>query len=139
MGEEHRAMRFRKYNPEVTAWFPLIEHGITKTQARGMLLQNSISEPRTYAEGFKNANCLKTGCVKGRMGYWNHIRKVRPVVFDNMAKMEREIGHSLCVKVMDDGNGNRKQLPIFLDELDPNEGRYKSEPAIQCGLFCGEI
>jgi hypothetical protein len=73
------------------------------------------------------------------MGYWNHIRKVRPDVFWRMAKVERDIGHSICVKVQDDGNGSRKQLPIFLDELAPDDGNYKSEPTIQCGLFCGEF
>jgi len=137
--EAHRAERFATNNPEVRTWFPLNEQGITKMAARQMLLEAGISEPRTYALGFNNANCLKTGCVKGGMGYWNHIRKVRPDVFWRMAKVERDIGHSICVKVKDDGNGKREQLPIFLDELHPNDGNHKSEPAIQCGLFCGEF
>ena len=137
--ETDRTKRFVSNNPEVRVWFPLVEHNINKTQARSMLLGAGIQEPRTYAEGFRNANCLNTGCIKGRMGYWNHIRKMRPNVFWNMAQMERELDHALCIKVGVDADGKRRQLPIFLDELGLNDGNYKSEPAIQCGLFCGEF
>jgi 3'-phosphoadenosine 5'-phosphosulfate sulfotransferase (PAPS reductase)/FAD synthetase len=128
--ERHRAERFAANNPEVRAWFPLIEHGITKRGAREMLLKAGITEPRTYAEGFNNANCLATGCVKGGAGYWNHIRRMRPAVFDRMAKVERDIGHAI-IRL----NGE----PVYLDELPENAGNHKSEPAIQCGLFCGEL
>ncbi len=135
--EEGRAARFVENNPEVTVWFPLIEEGITKSQARQILAQAGIKEPRTYAEGFKNANCLKTGCVKGGMGYWNHIRKMRPDAFWRMAAVEREIGHAICSTEERGENGERVKVPAYLDELPPNRGNYDSEPAFQCGLFCG--
>lgn len=134
--ELHRAERFTENNPELICWFPLIEARIDKMQARSILLSAGISEPRTYAEGFTNANCLARGCVKGGLGYWNFMRTARPEVFENMAKMEREIGYALnhyeTVK-----DGQRIKTPVYLDELDPGAGNYKTEPAIQCGLFCG--
>ena len=126
--ERHRADRFAENNPEVRAWFPLIEAGITKDTARQMLKAAGILEPITYSQGFKNANCLKRGCVKGGMGYWNHIRKMRPEVFDNMAKKERELNFALL---------KRGGVPVFLDELPAHWGDYDSEPGFQCSLFCG--
>lgn len=130
--EEVRAARFVENNPEVMAWFPLIDAGITKTDARQMLATAGIQEPITYSMGFHNANCLATGCVKGGMGYWNHYRKVFPEQFECMAKMERKIGAAICKTYID---GER--VPIYLDELDPEAGNYNAEPAFQCGLFCG--
>lgn len=137
-GEADRAARFVENNPEVTPWFPLLERGITKSEARQMLMQAGIDEPITYKLGFKNANCLARGCVKGGMGYWNHIRKVSPDVFVNMAQMEREIGHAICSTEVRDARGVRVKVPVFLDELDPRAGSYEAEPAFQCGLFCGQ-
>lgn len=137
MNEKKRAKEFSKNNPEVWTWFPLIEIGITKNDARQMLLSAGIAEPATYGEGFKNANCLKRGCVKGGMGYWNHVRKMRPAVFENMAKMERARGHAICRREERGPNGERLKIPVFLDELPPDAGDYDSEPAFQCGLFCG--
>lgn len=135
--EKERAQRFVENNPEVTVWFPLIDEGITKPMARQILAQAGIQEPRTYGEGFKNANCLKTGCVKGGMGYWNHIRKMRPDAFWRMAAIEREIGHAICSTEERGENGERIKVPVYLDELPVNAGNYDSEPAFQCGLFCG--
>ena len=132
-----RAERFKENNPEVNVWFPLIDEKITKNMARQILANAGIQEPITYALGFKNANCLKTGCVKGGMGYWNHIRRIRPDVFWNMAKVEREIGHSICSTETKGENGERVKVPVYLDELSTNAGNYNSEPAFQCGLFCG--
>ena len=31
---------------------------------------------------------------------------------------------------------DKKQIRIFLDELEPGTGRYQDEPEIQCGIFC---
>lgn len=137
--EIERASRFTENNPEVNAWFPLIEAGITKPMARQMLAQAGILEPVTYSLGFKNANCLKRGCVRGGMGYWNHMRKVRPGNFWNMAAKEREIGYAILATETTGENGERIKTPVFLDELDPQAGNYDAEPAFQCGLFCGRF
>lgn len=136
--EKDRAARFVENNPEVRVWFPLIDEGITKPAARQILAQAGIQEPRTYTFGFNNANCLKTGCVKGGMGYWNHYRRVFPDRFDRMAQLEREIGHAICSREEKGAAGERVKIPIYLDELDPRAGNYDTEPAFQCGLFCGQ-
>lgn len=136
--EQKRAQRFSAHNPEVTAYFPLIEAGITKDMARHILLAHGIEEPITYSLGFQNANCLKRGCVKGQMGYWNHYRKVFPEGFSCMAKLERELGYAICSREQRGPNGERIKIPVFLDELPDTAGNYKNEPSFQCGLFCGE-
>ena len=134
--EGDRAEFFVKNNPEVRAWFPLVEKGITKLMARQMLLDAGIREPRTYEEGFRNANCLNRGCVKGGVGYWNFMRRARPQVFEAMARKERELG--FCLLRLDKYvDGKRTKVDVFLDELDPSLGNYKMEPSIVCGLFCG--
>ena len=133
--ERQRFIRFQKNNPLARSVAPLIDAGITKREAREILLRAGIQEPIAYSQGFKNNNCLKTGCVKGQMGYWNHYRKVYPERYEQMAQIERKIGAAICKTYA--GDGERK--PVYLDELDPNVGRYDGEPAIQCGLFCGVV
>lgn len=71
--------------------------------------------------GYQNNNCI--GCVKGGMGYWNKIRKDFPDVFDRMAKLEREVGHS-CIS------------GIYLDELAPDRGNMSEEIIQDCGIMC---
>lgn len=136
--ERRRGRKFQENNPEVNAWFPLIEEGVTKSEARQMLKQAGIVEPLTYGLGFKNANCLAAGCIKGGMGYWNHYRKVFPEAFDRMARKERELGFAINAteKRVD---GKRIKTPVFLDELPESAGNHDAEEAIQCGLFCGTI
>ena len=129
-----RAHRFSVNNPEVTTWYPLIEREYTKTVCRQIIAKAGIKEPRTYSEGFKNANCLQYGCVKGGVGYWNLIRVKRPDVFGRMAQKERQLGYALCKATID----GVADTPIYLDELPAHWGNYKTEPAFQCGLFCGE-
>lgn len=121
-GEKKRADRTLQ-NSEFSCEFPLIDHGIDKTQAHGLCEQLGIRLPEMYRLGYPNNNCI--GCVKGGMGYWNKIRKDFPEVFERRAKQEREIGRS-CI------NG------IFLDELEPSRGMNKPiVPA--CGLVCADI
>lgn len=134
INERGRAHRFVENNPEVWANFPLIDVGLDKATCRQMLVGAGVQEPRTYGEGFQNANCLNFGCVKGGIGYWNHIRKVRPHVFKRMAKKERELGYALLKQMVDGA-----YTPVFLDELSPTAGNYNTEPSFQCGLFCGEF
>lgn len=62
------------------------------------------------------------------MGYWNHIRKDFPEVFESRAKLEREVGYS----ILKDGKGN----PVYLDELEPNRGNMNTEIFPDCGIMC---
>lgn len=119
--ETKRAERLANTMFEFTHEFPLIDNGISKEEAHGMLERLGIARPRMYDLGYSNNNCV--GCVKGGMGYWNKIRKDFPEVFNKMAKLEREIGHS-CIK------------GTFLDELDPERGRMNDEITPECGIAC---
>ena len=119
--ETKRAERLANTMFEFTHEFPLIDKGISKEEAHGMLERLGIARPRMYDLGYSNNNCV--GCVKGGMGYWNKIRKDFPEVFNNMAKLEREVGHS-CIK------------GTFLDELEPKQGRMCDEITPECGIAC---
>jgi len=100
---------------------PLIDANITKEHAHEILRASGIKRPIMYEKGYQNNNCI--GCVKGRMGYWNRIRRDFPLVFKARAEMERAIGAS-CI------NGT------YLDELDPAAGRKDKMIMGECGILC---
>jgi len=120
-GEEARAERLRVNMREDEHFFPLIERGLTKANAHGILREAGIRRPRMYDLGFPNNNCV--GCVKGGKGYWNLIRRQFPDVFAARAALERKIGGS-CI------NGT------YLDELDPDAGRDWKIIVPECGAMC---
>ena len=126
--EKKRADKFVNHNPELYVDWILIENGISKENCLGMLWQSGIELPKMYELGYNHNNCI--GCVKGGMGYWNKIRKDFPDHFKKMAKVEREINHS----IFRDKDTNER---IYLDELNPNAGNFKTEPSITCDLSCG--
>ena len=128
LAEEGRVEKFRKNNPEVNLDPILFEHQLSKADCLALLRKAGIEPPITYSY-MRNANCL--GCPKGQMGYWNVIRKHHPDVFERMAKLERELNAAINKKYV-----NGKRTRVFLDELDPEAGNYKTEPEISCGMFC---
>lgn len=106
----------------------LIDAGYTKADCFQILAEAGITPPIIYSLGYPNANCI--GCVKATSPtYWNHVRKVHPVVFAERAEQSRRLGAKL-VRV----KGKRIQL----DELDPAaQGRsMKNLSAPECGIFC---
>lgn len=132
--EGKRIARFREENFEVIAEFPLMDMGLSKEDCFASLKHANIELPVMYKLGYKNNNCI--GCVKGGIGYWNKIRRDFPEAFDRMAKLERELGAT----ILKDRRGGKAQR-LYLDELDPNHGRYDKEPDIECGVVCtfGEL
>lgn len=122
--ERDRAKRFCEAFPEVDARFPLIEKCMTKENCLGLIREVGIEIPQMYKLGFNNNNCI--GCVKGGMGYWNHVRKHFPEAFSRMALIEREVGNS-CIK------------GTFLDELEPTRGHDLKEPTISCDFVCQSV
>ena len=116
-----RAERFIEQYPDSKAIFPLITHKITKKECMQTLVGEGIELPAMYRLGYSNNNCI--GCVKGGMGYWNKIRQDFPEIFDRTAKLERKAGHS-CIKGK------------FLDELDPEAGRFEPIDLPECGIVC---
>lgn len=119
--EQIRADRLDEATPNIKNQYPLIERNLTKENAHAILNSLGIRRPEMYEMGYLNNNCI--GCVKGGRGYWNRIRVDFPEVFDRMAQLERQIGHS-CIK------------GIFLDELDPKAGRMEDEIMPDCGIAC---
>lgn len=119
--EQKRISSFVERNPELDLYFPLNELKITKQECLNMLMLAGIELPTMYKLGYKNNNCI--GCVKGQKGYWNKIRVDFPDAFERMSKQERKMG----VRINRD---------VFLDELNPNSGNYKSEFEIECGVSC---
>jgi hypothetical protein len=119
--EINRAIRFHEQYPEAKGYFPLIELGLDKSRCMKELVKAGIELPAMYKLGYSNSNCI--GCVKGGMGYWNKVRETHPAVFDEMAKVEREVGRS-CIK------------GTFLDELDPDRGRHEDITLPECGVIC---
>ncbi|WP_113675893.1 phosphoadenosine phosphosulfate reductase family protein [Vallitalea guaymasensis] len=123
--ERHRKEQTEESMPEVNHIFPLIDHQLTKQECHGMAAKLGVKRPKMYDLGYHNNNCI--GCPKGGMGYWNKIRVDFPEVFEKRARREREIGHT-CLK---DANG-----PIYLEELDPNRGRFEEEIMEDCNIIC---
>jgi hypothetical protein len=123
--EQDRVKDFCEAFPELNCEFPLIERGLSKADCLAMIEHAGIELPTMYKLGYNNNNCV--GCVKGGMGYWNKIRVDFPERFAQMAKMEREIGHSI---------NRQNDQPIYLDELDPEAGRDVPEPKIDCSIMC---
>lgn len=125
---------FRRHNnfimSEQSNLLPLlIDAGISKSDCYKMIMDAGIELPRIYKMGYPNANCI--GCVKATSPtYWNHVRKVHPVIFKKRAEQSREIGAKL-VRV--------KGVRMFLDELDADAvGRPMKNMDFECGIFCEE-
>lgn len=130
---ETRFKRTQEAEPLVNFWPILWEKGLSKQDCLGVLQESGIELPEMYKLGYKNNNCI--GCVKGQAGYWNKIRVDFPERFEEMAKIERELGRTVCKKEWREG-GKRMLERIYLDELPPDLGRYEAEPDISCGIIC---
>jgi hypothetical protein len=130
--ETSRVARFRHGDPLVDIRTPLIERGLTKADCLAIVKGAGIELPAMYRLGYSNNNCI--GCVKGGMGYWNKIRVDFPNVFARMAKLERDIGHSILSEEIP-GEGRAKR-PVWLDELDPARGDFGRDQPADCSIMC---
>ncbi len=129
--ENVRVERFRENNPEIDLRTPLITQGMSKAQCAEMVMRAGIEIPDSYRMGFAHANC--PACPKAGMGHWNKVRRVLPLEFERMAKLERTLDVAICKSYA--GDNERKR--VFLDELDPDAGMDKPEESWECGLLCG--
>lgn len=127
--EGKRIDRFCQENSDLWLEWNIRDKGITKKDCYKIIKDAGIELPAMYRLGYTNNNCI--GCVKGGIGYWNKIRRDFPDVFAKMAKTEREMG----VTILRDRRGGTTKR-VYLDELDPNQGRYESEPDMDCGPQC---
>lgn len=132
--EQNRADRLTHSSPELFCEFPLIDQKISKSDCHSLLNIAGIEQPAMYRMGYRNNNCI--GCVKGQAGYWNKIRVDFPEIFERMSKVERNLGAAICKKEGKHEDGTRWREVVYLDELDPKQGRYEQEADIDCGVLC---
>jgi hypothetical protein len=122
-----RAARLRATYPNMTVVTPLIERGITKANCLALLEGAGIELPRTYAMGFPNANCLKSGCCKATSpNYWANHRKWFPEGFARTAGIARNLGVRLA-RIGDDR--------VFIDDI-PADWPTTEAIAPSCDLLC---
>jgi len=126
--EADRFEDFQERNPQINAIAPLVEHGVGKGDCLEMVRRAGIELPITYRLGFNNGNCI--GCPKGGEGYWNHTRKVFPLVFKARMDRQESIGPGAYF-FRDRTTGER----FGLKDLDPSAGRH-DEPMPGCSFFC---
>lgn len=126
--EQSRADRFRLTERD-TLLTPLIDDGYFKQDCFNVLLDANIELPYIYKLGFPNANCI--GCVKaGSATYWNLVRKEFPDVFEERARLSKEVGAKLAWY-------KGKRIP--LSELPVTaKGRSLKNYNFECGIFCEE-
>lgn len=79
-------------------------------------------------DDWREDNCI--GCPKGGEGYWNHVRKVHPIVFQKRMERQESIGPGAYF-FRDRATGER----FGLKDLDPKAGRH-DEPLPACSFFC---
>ena len=120
-----RAAGLREHWPDLIVETPLIEKGITKAACLAMLQTMGIKEPRTYAMGFPNANCIP--CVKATSpAYWALVRLNFPAEFARMVDISRSLNVRLTRL-----NGER----AFIDEI-PADHPVTQPIAPECDFLC---
>jgi hypothetical protein len=125
--DQERFANFRKNYPDLSARAPLIERQIDKASCLALIMDAGISPPRTYAMGFPNANCLKSGCVKATSpDYWSLFRREFPDRFARTAALSREIGCRLA---------RVKNERVFIDEI-PADWPVTDPIAPACDFLC---
>jgi hypothetical protein len=126
--DQRRAERLRgEFSPLGGICTPLIQRGITKANCLALLEGAGIALPRTYALGFPNANCLKSGCVKAQSpNYWALHRLHFPEGFAKTAALARSLGVRLA-KI-----GEER---VFIDDI-PADWPTVNPIAPTCDLLC---
>jgi hypothetical protein len=116
---------------------PLIERNITKANCLALLEGAGITLPRTYAMGFPNANCLKSGCVKSTSpSYWALHRKCFPDGFARTAALARELGVKLVIMSREQGeDGKVRNVRGYIDDI-PDDWPTTNPIAPACDLLC---
>ena len=104
--EKHRAVRiaqiYHALKPNLTLRFPLLETFGSREREResinNFLLQANIQEPALYALGFTHNNC-GGGCVRAGKKQWKRLYEMRPEVYLERERVEREVSEHLGKRV----------------------------------------
>jgi hypothetical protein len=119
--------------------------GLSKEDCIHIVQDAGIRIPTAYSLGFRNNNCLNTGCVQGGIGYWKKMQIEMPEVFDSMADREHRLTNekgSPVTMLRDQGkNGGLVFLKQHKDYpelkcIDEMVGRAV-EPLTECNGYCG--
>ena len=151
--EFNRAKGMYYNNPTAKAIFPLLMFGYDKPKCGEIVqFEAGIQLPVSYYLGFKNNNCLKTGCVQGGIGYWQLMREKKPDVFNEMARIEHlitDLKGEPVTMLKDQTNEGKKKAkkdaliflikhPKYPDMLCiDDKPKQKVEPLFECNGFCG--
>jgi len=142
--EYSRAKNMTKNYPNSRPIFPLITEVLTKEDCIAYVQKAGINPPNTYALGFSNNNCFKTGCVQGGIGYWQKMQNQFPEKFDVMAALEHRLTDEKGspVTMLKDQGKNKglvflKPHPAYPDikHLGLMKGR-EPKPLMECNGFC---
>lgn len=148
--EFNRAMGLKMNHPKSKPIFPLLMMGWDKDKCLEVVKDAGIDIPLAYKMGFKNNNCLNTGCVQGGIGYWQKMQRDMPEKFEAMAKMEHELTNlkGQPVTMLKDQSNKAKQsgnVLVFLKKhkdypelkcLD-DMPQMEVKPLFECNGFCG--
>jgi hypothetical protein len=132
-----RAAKLRETYPELTIETPLIDRGVTKAACLAIIQSAGINPPRTYAMGFPNANCLRSGCVKSSSpDYWALHRKCFPEGFARTAAISRHLGVRLAIISREkQPDGTYKNIRAFIDDI-PMDQPTLNPIAPACDFLC---
>jgi hypothetical protein len=129
--EADRLDDFRERNPDRPVIAPLVDAGLTKSDCKAMVERAGILLPITYLMGYENANCL--GCVNGGEGYFRAIREDFPEYFEELCRVQDELGPGSWFLRYRSGPKKDKRFP--LRDLPPGPpARNEALPA--CSFFC---
>lgn len=136
-GDVARAKRMRETYPELTIETPLIDRGITKAACLAMIQAAGIAPPRTYAMGFHNANCLRSGCAKAvSPDYWALHRIHFPEGNARTAAICRKLGVKLAIVGREkQADGSVKNIRAFIDDI-PLDQPTLNPIAPACDFLC---
>ena len=155
--EQNRALGLHNNHPKAKGIFPLLMMAYDKDDCLKIVQEAGIEIPRMYQLGFRNNNCLKTGCVQGGIGYWQKMQRDFPEKFEAMAEVEHKLtalrgepvtmlkDQSNEAKSMVEKTGIKWKQFIFLKkhpeypelkclaDMKPQEVK----PLFECNGFCG--
>lgn len=148
--EFNRAMGLKMNHPKAKPIFPLLMMGWNKDKCLEVVEDAGIEIPLAYKMGFKNNNCLNTGCVQGGIGYWQKMKRDFPEKFEAMAKMEHELTDlkGQPITMLKDQSNKAKQSGNTLVFLKKHKDypelkciddmpQMEVKPLFECNGFCG--
>jgi len=155
--EMNRALSLSRNHPKANGIYPLLMIGYSKEDCLRIVQEAGIQIPIAYRLGFKNNNCLGTGCVQGGIGYWQKMKRDFPSKFEAMAEMEHKLtdlrGEPVTMlkdqgkeasQVVAESNDSWRRLVFLKRHKDYPELKCIDDmkqmdvvPLVDCNGFCG--